>query len=79
MDTKTTLLVWFVSGILSFFFAYAMSFAYAQKEFISISEEMKKENMGWSLFVALLTLGFPFILFVVFLLTGFAKHGLKWR
>jgi len=51
-------------------------FAYVQKEFPRFEKEEYKEDQSTSILVSLLG---PLSLLVVFLVTGFAKHGLKFK
>lgn len=61
-----------VSGIL----AYALHFAYNQREFTLIADEMYREDMGVS--IAFAVFG-PLALFIIFFMTGMGKHGLKFK
>ena len=64
-------LAWVVCGA----FAYALMFAYFQREFPSIAQRDYRIDIFRSCFVALCG---PLGLLATMLITG-AKHGLKWR
>lgn len=55
---------------------YAMAFAEAQALFPSIAVQNYRSDMGWSIYFALFS---PVSTLIIFLSSGFAQHGLKWK
>lgn len=63
---------WIGCGILT----YSIAFAFFQGEFPLLSAEDYRLDMGGSILFGCFG---PFGLFVLFFLSGFGKHGLKFR
>lgn len=66
------LIIYIISAILT----YGMAFADAQKRFPNTAKQYYKEDMGVSILFALLS---PISTIILFLITGFAQNGLKFK
>jgi len=64
--------IWVICGVL----AYGICFGYLQRKFPDIAEEEYRRDMGTSV---LFGFGGPITLSVLFFMTGFAEHGLKFK
>lgn len=69
----TTLII--LGYIISVILSYGILFAHFQREHPILAVKEKRNDMEVSLLIALI--GGPIALFTSFLLSGFAKHGLK--
>lgn len=69
----TTLII--IAYIVSSVISYGATFAYFQRKFPSIAEEFYREDMGFAIAMALL----PFSIVLSFVMSGFYKHGFKFK
>lgn len=73
MILAAIILFWFICSFLS----YGISFAYAQRTYPAIADEMRISDMADSIFFGLF-FG-PIGLVVIFFLSGFCEHGFKFK
>ena len=66
------LTIWIVCGIIT----YSIAFAWFQGELPTLSERYYREDMGCAILVGILG---PVALILVFLVSGLAEHGFKWK
>lgn len=65
-------IVWLVCGI----FAYAITFAYYQREYAAIAKLTYRNDLLFAIFIGMTG---PFGLLVSLFGSKFVHHGLKWR
>lgn len=58
---------------------YGMNFAYVQRQFHSLAKSEYREDIGTCMFFGLCVAIMPFLIIVSITMTGFAKHGLKFK
>lgn len=58
---------------------YGMNFAYVQRQWPIIAKSNYREDIGICMIFGILVAIIPFLFIVSFGLTGFAKHGLKFK
>ena len=72
-------MIWWILTITSYLLLYiltvGLSFAYFQRHWPDLAEKDWREDFGSACFMALFA---PISCPLLFLLTGFAKHGLLW-
>lgn len=73
------MLIYIIFAITCGFLSYGMLFAYNQNEWPTIAKIMYREDMGFSMIFGILAVLLPFALVIAFLMSGFAKHGLKFK
>lgn len=66
------LAIWLSSGALT----YAITLAYFQREFPLLAKEEYREDLGFAVLGGLIG---PATIIPALCMSGFAKHGLKWR
>lgn len=68
---SNSIIFWIACGVL----AYGITYGYFQREFPTIAYESQKDDSAMALVFGALG---PFGVLLSFVLSGFAKHGLKW-
>ncbi len=71
--------IWVTLGAISAFFTYGIVFGYGQNKYKKIAKANYSINVVGAIVLSLMTLVFPPLIVLVYIVFDFGKHGLRWK